>query len=87
MKNVPIEGLPTVGSFQLLPPAPDACQECATKHEAAMPHNQQSLYWYYWFYAKHNRWPTWADAMAHCSEEMKVKWIAALAERGVKVLL
>ena len=85
MKTEPIGELKQVGAFQLLPPAPDVCQECAVKHEAAMPHNQQSLYWQYSFYAKHQKWPTWADAMAHCSEEMKAKWIAALAERGVKV--
>lgn len=74
-----------VGAFQMLPPAPDVCQQCAVKHEEEMPHNQQSLYWQYWFYAKNGRWPTWADAMGHCSEEMKTKWIAALAEHGVKV--
>lgn len=69
----------------LLPPAKDVCQSCAVKHEADMPHNQESLYWQYWFYGQHGRWPTWSDAMSHCTDEMKQKWIVALKEHGIKV--
>lgn len=77
--------LPAIGGFSLLPPAPDVCQKCAVKHDPAMPHNQQSVYWQYWFYSQYGRWPTWADAMKDCSDEMKQKWTAALAEKGIKV--
>lgn len=74
-----------VGAFKMLPPAPDVCQECATNHDPRQPHNQQSLYYQYYFYADHERWPTWKDAMAHCTEEVKAKWIVSLAAHGVKV--
>lgn len=70
---------------KLLPPAPDKCQECAVKHEAGQPHNQQSIFYQYYFYGQHGRWPTWADAMAHCTDEVKAKWTTALAEHGITV--
>lgn len=71
--------------FQLMPCAPGVCQECATDHDPGMPHNQQSLYYQYHFYALQGRWPTWADAMAHCTEEVKDTWTQALRECGVEV--
>ncbi len=71
----------------LLPPAPNVCQQCAVDHDPRMPHNQQSLYWNYWFYSQHGRWPTWEDALAHCSTEMQRQWVTALAEHGITVKL
>lgn len=71
--------------FMMLPPAPDVCQECAVKHDPMMPHNRDSLYYQYAFYEKHGRWPTWADAMQHCPEEIKQYWIEALTEKGIDV--
>lgn len=73
------------GQFMLMPPAPDVCQECAVKHDPMMPHNRDSLYYQYAFYAKNGRWPTWADAMAHCPEEIKGYWTDALTEKGIEV--
>ena len=73
------------GQFMLMPPAPDVCQECAVKHDPMMPHNRDSLYYQYAFYAKNGRWPTWADAMAHCPEEIKEYWTDALTEKGIEV--
>lgn len=64
---------------------PGTCPECAVVHDPEMPHNQQSLTYQYKFYDKHGRWPTWKDAMAHCTEEMKQAWMEALAERGITV--
>lgn len=69
----------------LLPCAPDVCQCCAVKHDPDMPHNQQSLYWQYWFYGQHQRWPTWKDAMAHCTPEMKAHWVSELKKYGIEV--
>jgi hypothetical protein len=71
--------------FTLLPCKPGVCQECATAHEPEQPHNQQSLYYQYHFYAQTGRWPTWADAMDHCLEEVKAAWVQALRERGEEV--
>lgn len=61
------------------------CAECAVRHDPAMPHNQQSLFWQYSFAEKHGRWPTWKDAMAHCTPEMQAFWKSELEKRGVKV--
>jgi hypothetical protein len=74
-----------LSTMTLLPPRPDVCQECAVQHDADLPHNTQSLYYQYSFFMRFNRWPTWADAMAHCSEEMRATWTKALAEYGIKV--
>lgn len=77
--------LKQVGAFKMLPAAPGTCKECAVKHDPSQPHNQQSLHYQYYFYADHNRWPTWKDAMAHCTPQVQEKWIAGLKEKGVKV--
>lgn len=71
---------------QLLPPPPDKCQKCAVNHPEWQAHNQQSMYWQYWFY-RHSkgRWPTWHDAMAHCSQEIKDHWVKELTNRGVNL--
>lgn len=74
-------------SLVLLPCAPGLCIECAVDHPKEYPHNQQSLYWQYYFFSKHQRWPTWEDAMAHCDLEMKTFWVKQLTERGIKVEL
>jgi hypothetical protein len=55
------------------------------KHAPELPHNQQSLYWQYWFWSQHQRWPTWKDAMAHCTEEMKGLWRVELGKHGIEV--
>lgn len=72
-------------TWTMLPPSPDVCSQCACDHEPEIPHNQQSLHYQYAFYAEHDRWPTWADAMAHCDEETQRSWRAALRGHGVEV--
>ncbi len=64
---------------------PGTCPECAVKHDPEQPHNRDSLAYQYKFYDKYGRWPTWADAMAHCPPDVKAVWIAALKEHGVEV--
>jgi hypothetical protein len=64
---------------------PGTCPECAIKHDPDMPHNFQSLVYQYKYYDRHGRWPTWADAMAHCLPETKALWCEALKERGIEV--
>lgn len=64
---------------------PGTCPICATKHEPEQPHNQQSLAYQYKFYDEHGRWPTWADAMAHCSDMIRDYWTRELEKRGIKV--
>jgi len=67
----------------ILPPMPGACPVCAAEHDPAWPHNRDSLYYQMHFYQKHGRFPTWADAMAHCGPEMKDAWRAELLKKGV----
>jgi hypothetical protein len=74
-----------LGGFKLLPVAPGLCRECAVDHEAEMPHDQASLHYQYHFYGEHGRWPTWADAMAHCTPEMQRVWKEELGKEGVAV--
>ena len=69
--------------LQMLPPAPGLCKICATKHEEELPHNRDSLYYQFWFYGTYKRSPTWADAMLHCSDDMKQQWVEHLKAHGV----
>lgn len=69
----------------ILPPKPGTCQECAVEHDPAMPHNRDSLYYQMRFRQQHGRFPTWEDAMAHCSDTVKAYWVEALAKHGIKV--
>lgn len=61
------------------------CSQCATKHEPEEPHNRQAIYYQYAFRAEHGRWPTWNDAIAHCSAELRQAWTDALVERGIEM--
>lgn len=74
-----------IKDMEILPPAPGNCPECATKHAPEMPHNRSSLYYQMKFYQKNGRFPTWQDAMSHCTDEIKALWIEALKKRGIDV--
>lgn len=70
--------------FTMLGKVPEgACETCAMNHEPHQPHNQQSMAYQYKFYDENGRWPTWEDAMAHCSDETKIIWTNALEKQGV----
>lgn len=73
------------GGWSMLPPAPDKCQECAVEHTEKEPHYAHSLYYRTSFYLKNKRYPTWKDALAHCTEDVRKMWITELALKGVKV--
>ena len=64
---------------------PGTCPMCAVKHDPQMPHNKDSMTYQYKFYDLNGRWPTWVDAMAHCTPEIRELWLEALKQRGVKV--
>lgn len=68
--------------MMLLPPAPGTCAICAVNHKATEPHNCQSLYYQYRFYGIRGRWPTWADAIAHCHPKIQAAWKELLQEKG-----
>lgn len=78
---------PHLGPWSMLPidTSKGQCPECGTAHPAEMPHNQQSLAYQYDFYGKHGRWPTWEDAMAHCTATMRSAWTRELLKCGVEI--
>ncbi len=84
MKIIEMKG--NLGGFRLLGKTPEGtCAECAVAHAPEQPHNQQSLHWQYHFRERHGRWPTWHDAMRHCTAEVKAHWLRELAGHGVDV--
>src|SRR3972149_3945179 len=60
--------------MSLLPPAADKCPICATEHEPQLPHNPQSLYYFYRFHASRGDWPTCEDAAAHCTPQIRASF-------------
>ncbi len=69
--------------FSMLPAAPDKCPECAVKHDPGMTHDNRSLCYQSHFYNEFGRWPTWDDAMSHCTEEMKEITKKTLLSKGI----
>ncbi len=84
MKATDQHGTPLKGEAFMLPAAAGACPVCARNpaHLEDQPHDAQSLFYQYAFYGEHGRWPTWKDALAHCSDEVKQQWETALREGG-----
>ena len=68
---------------KVCPPGPDKCPICATKHDPREPHARDSLYYQNRFRRRHKRFPTWADALAHCSSVTKAAWKDKLLKAGV----
>ena len=68
--------------MMLLPPKEGVCPVCAASHQPHEAHNAQSLYYRYRFFRLHDRWPTWADAIAHCSPAVIMVWRCQLEEMG-----
>lgn len=72
--------------FNMLEKAPaGTCPECAKRHDSESPHDRNSLCYQYKFYDRYGRWPTWSDAMEHCSDEIKTLWIEELARMGIDI--
>lgn len=80
--NAPCDNL---NPWMLLPAKPGVCSQCAVDHRPEQPHNQQSVYYQYWFFNQFGRWPTWDDAMAHCDDAIREFWRHELRQRGVKI--
>jgi hypothetical protein len=61
-----------------MPPPKNGCPICAVQHPPDAPHDATSLYYLYRFRAARGRWPTWADALAHCKPQVRQYWEAEL---------
>lgn len=72
----------STGTMMLLPPREGLCRICAGDHKPNMPHNAQSLFYGMRFKMRYKREGTWADAIAHCSVDMRIFWENGLRERG-----
>lgn len=83
-KSIEVKEIP-MSEMMLLPPRSDVCQECARSHDPSLPHDKQSLYYQVKFRLEHGRGATWADTMAHCTDEMKAIWTEELKKLGVEV--
>jgi len=69
----------------LLSPAPEKCPICADeRHDNTFPHNRDSLFYQFWFQSQYGRSPTWADAAADCSPEMKRVLREHLIKNGIQ---
>lgn len=75
-EETPIEG----GGLKMLPGPPGSCEWCHVKHSPDQPHNWQSMPYQMKFKTLNGRWPTWSDAMAHCSPEVQAVWREGLVE-------
>lgn len=69
----------------ILPPTPESCPYCGDKHDPRAPHNRDSIVYQHKFRRKYGRYPTWEDAMRHCSVLTKARYAEKLAERGIVV--
>jgi hypothetical protein len=67
-----------MNGFKMLPTPPGTCPECAVVHDQNEPHDKRSLAYQYSFYAKRGRWPTWTDAMAHVTPDVREAWVSNL---------
>lgn len=68
--------------IKIIPPLPGVCRICAARHDPAEPHDRDSLYYQNGFYRKHKRFPTWDDAMEHCSEAVKEEFREKLRRKA-----
>lgn len=71
--------------MMLLPPAKDKCQECAERHDPEDPHNASSMFYMVKFKMDNNREATWADAISHCSDDVKKYWTEELTKLGIDI--
>jgi hypothetical protein len=84
-KGNPVVITKTLRDMKILPAPEGTCPICATAHPPEYPHNQRSVFYQYKFYQENGRFPTWADALAHCTPLIRVFFIEALAKRGIIV--
>lgn len=73
------------GQIRILPPKEGACWLCGDVHNGRDPHNAGSLLYQHRFRKRNGRYPTWADAMSHCSRKTKEKWVERLSRKGIRI--
>jgi hypothetical protein len=61
--------------IELRPLRPNECRVCGIEHKPEAPHVLDSLYYETEFYHEHGRQVTMQDAVAHCSDSVKAKYL------------
>lgn len=69
----------------ILPPKEGACWICGDEHNSRDPHNAGSLLYQHRFRKRNGRYPTWADAMAHCTRKTMERWVDRLQKKGIRI--
>lgn len=59
------------------------CQDCGARHAPDRPHDATSLYYQIRFLNAHKRYPTWIDAVVHCTPEVQSNWVHELGQIGI----
>lgn len=67
----------------IFPPLRGACPKCGAYHPPEQPHNRESLYYQMRFRQRYGRFPTWEDAIAHCSDAVKAEWRGLFEANGI----
>lgn len=75
----------SIEEIKIAAPGPRTCRICATAHRPEQPHDRDSLYYQNWFFKRYRHFPSWADAMAHCTEAVQAEFTATLAKRGIAI--
>lgn len=73
------------GRLSILPPKIGSCALCGELHDKREPHNNSSILYQHKFRMKYGRYPTWEDAMGHCSLYVKKRFAEELAKAGIEV--
>lgn len=69
--------------WTLMPPKKGTCSECGVNHPPEAPHNKDSMFYQYKFAKENGRWPSWDDASAHCTDEVKEILKIILIKQGI----
>ena len=73
------------GRLSIPAPKEGACPVCGEIHGRGEPHNSNSRLYQHRFRKKHGRYPTWEDAMGHCSFTVKKRFCERLKRHGVEI--
>ena len=61
------------------------CNQCGVFHSPLSPHYKDSPKYQKYFHDKYGRYPSWLDAMDHCTQEIKSLWVEELRKRDIDV--
>ena len=82
-KEVAMRPSDGMDEIRITAPVPGTCPVCATKHDERNPHDRDSLYYQNQFFKANKRFPSWWDAMSHCTDMTKATWVEKLKKRGI----